>query len=450
MPMRALCGWLFVFSLLAAAGCARESVPTIPSGELISHELLPKAFRLVPFYSFPGGRYGEQPVAGLVGDGKGDLYGVTSSGGRSACLKTSSFAAGCGVIYELRKGAGTSFMHSVVFNFTRAGGARPTAPMSANASGTFAFGTTSAGGAYGLGTVYELNLATGAVTTLYSFKGGSDGARPVGPLYVDANGNVFGTTALGGGGSCTPGCGTVFEMSASKSYAEMVLYAFKGGNDGWQPQGGVVASNGDLFGTTLYGGNSGNCSNGCGTIFRLVSARGYTEKIVHAINGAGEGAYITSPAYLDTSGNIYVAAENGGNKSCTVQGGEKGAQGCGVILELEQNGSGSYRAVIVHTFAGGADGALPNGAIVAFGGALFGTTLHGGGGANCGYAGSGCGTVFSIASSTGYQVQRRFGPVTSHAARDPLVFLNTATNELDGTLANGGRYGYGDIYRSAP
>ncbi len=123
------------------------------------------------------------------------------------------------------------------------------------------YGTTTAGGAYGYGTVFKLSTA-GQETVLYNFKGGADGEYPQASL-ISVNGALYGTTSAGGGSAfCEYGCGTVFEISAAGK--ESILHAFTG-KDGSLPEAGLIDVNGVFYGTTLAGG-----TDGCGTVFKLV------------------------------------------------------------------------------------------------------------------------------------------------------------------------------------
>jgi uncharacterized repeat protein (TIGR03803 family) len=446
--MRQLCRLLLILTIGASwAACTRSAGPVIPQAggtSQLERALHPHAFHIVPFFDFRGGKLGERPVAGLIAGHHSERFGVMAAGGGGGCAATATLPAGCGVIYELALHSG-SYVERVVYRFRDAGGVRPLAPLAGNGSGDLVFGTTSAGGAYGFGTVYELNIGTGAVSTIYSFKGGSDGATPIGQLYVDASGDLFGTTAFGGGGGCTGGCGTAFELTPSASaFSERVIATFKGGNDGWEPWTGLIARNGELFGTTLYGGN-GQCTSGCGTIFRLVAGgSGYSRHLIHAIDGATEGAYIKSPLFMDADGNLFVEAQNGGDSACVTNGGVKGALGCGVLLELVQHGGGTYTTTIVHTFAGGSDGALPVGGVTSSGGTLYGTTAFGGGNGKCGRAAAGCGVAFSVAAGT-YQVFHRFQPASNGGVLDAKLFLST--KGVEGMTRAGGTYGDGAIFR---
>lgn len=120
------------------------------------------------------------------------------------------------------------------------------------------YGTTFAGGANNSGSIFSLNLSTGAETVLYSFQGGSDGANP-GAGLVDVNGTLYGTTKYGGAN----GAGTVFSLNPQTG-AEAVLQSFGSGTDGQYPISRLININGTLYGTTYLGGAYGD-----GTVFSI-------------------------------------------------------------------------------------------------------------------------------------------------------------------------------------
>ena len=149
-------------------------------------------------YSFTGtGGDGADPLAGLIRDGVGNLYGTTASGG----------AFGLGTVFKVSAGGAETVLHSF-----RGGsdGEYPYASVIRDAAGNL-YGTTYGGGASGWGTVFEIN-PTGKETVLFSFAGAADGASPEGGLVQDAAGHLYGTTKYGG----TLGAGTVFELSPAR------------------------------------------------------------------------------------------------------------------------------------------------------------------------------------------------------------------------------------------
>jgi uncharacterized repeat protein (TIGR03803 family) len=203
--------------------------------------------------------HGWLPYGGVIADANGNLFGTTSQGVGSL---------GNGTVFEITRTGPTTLTTLVEFNGTN--GANPRAGLIADANGNL-FGTTSGGGASGDGTVFEIaKTASGYAntpTTLVSFNG-SNGAEPVSSLIADSNGNLFGTTSVGG----ATGNGTVFEVAKTASgYASTptTLVSFNGSN-GANPMAGLLAdANGKLFGTTFAGG-----ANGAGTVFDLQTFAG--------------------------------------------------------------------------------------------------------------------------------------------------------------------------------
>ena len=130
------------------------------------------------------------------------------------------------------------------------------------------YGTTTAGGSDGLGTVFKVD-STGKESVLHSFANRQgEGRAPFGGLLRDASGNLFGTTSSGGdlnacAGEPTPGCGTVFELVTGKR--EVVLHIFEENVDGAQPLAALIEdSSRNLYGTAANGG-----PNGFGVVFKL-------------------------------------------------------------------------------------------------------------------------------------------------------------------------------------
>jgi uncharacterized repeat protein (TIGR03803 family) len=206
---------------------------------------------------------GSNPEAALVLDGSGNLYGTTMMGGAGNCNQ------GCGTVFELSPKLGGGWREKVLHRFdTGNDGGYPIARLIFDTAGNL-YSTTIGGGAYGGGTVFELTPKTGGgwkETVLHNFankgKGGNGAAAP---LIFDAAGNLYSTTVQGG--AVRSFNGTVFELTPNGSggWTEIVLYAFRGGNDGSEPYAGLVRDrSGNLYGTTVYGG-----ANDGGTLFEV-------------------------------------------------------------------------------------------------------------------------------------------------------------------------------------
>jgi uncharacterized repeat protein (TIGR03803 family) len=209
-------------------------------------------------YAFRGPNYGDGygPRGSLL-DVNGTLYGVTYLGGASG-----SSSEGYGMVYALA----TSGKEKVLYSFQ--GPPDGSEPFSGliNVNGTL-YGTTFSGGKsgcqnnFGCGVVYSITTS-GSEKVLYRFKGGSDGGNPDASL-LEVNGTLYGTTAFGG----TNGLGTIFSYSTSGG--EQVLHSF-GGSDGADPEADMIDVSGTLYGTTYYGGYEKGCGGkGCGTVFAL-------------------------------------------------------------------------------------------------------------------------------------------------------------------------------------
>ncbi len=232
-------------------------------------------------HSFGGyNKDGIFPQSGVIFDPTGNLYGTTYEGG----------AYGYGVAFELSPKAGGGLTEKVLhnFNFSAGDGINPRTGLVIDASGNL-YGTTRGGGTYGDGVVYELTAkANGAweERILHSFNNNcQDGNDPEGGLILDAKGNLYGTTASGGG-YCF--YGTVFELvhKPGGAWTERILHSFNNdGSDGFDPYAGVSADAfGNLYGTTQNGG-----SHGYGTVFKLAPPVGgvWVEQILHSFNADG-------------------------------------------------------------------------------------------------------------------------------------------------------------------
>jgi uncharacterized repeat protein (TIGR03803 family) len=298
-------------------------------------------------------------------------------------------------------------------------------------------------------------------TILYSFKGGSDGSNAQSSLVFDTAGNLYGTTTEGGasgdgtvfkltntGASWTEsvifsfqpsagvlgganGQGTVFELSPGSggTWTEKVLYSFTGLNDGANPVAGVVFDkSGDLLGTA-----SGAGQDGQGVVFELTPqpSGSWTETVLHTFTGGaadgsapGRGALL-----LDQTGNVFGTTVGGGPVND------------GVAYELSPNG-GRWTETVLHTFAGGSDGADPQGSLVFdAAGNLYGTTVNGGGTANDG-------TVFKLVHSGPSWTESVFYSFPGGAHGDqPFAGLIDAGGNLYGTTAGGGSANQGVAYK---
>jgi hypothetical protein len=283
-------------------------------------------------YTFAGQGDGQQPINLVLGTG-GVIYGVAEYGGYSSCT-VGGVLLGCGQVFAL---------------------------------------TPPAQGA----TAWKL-------TTLHQFGGGADGAFPAYGLTRDAKGDLFGM-AFGGGSCGTGACGTVFELAPAgqNAWAFNVLHGFSGGADGAAPYGTpLLDAAGNLYGTTSIGGTSTHpvcvAAGGCGTVWRLAPPSGgqtaWSKTTLWNFSGA-DGIYPLGALISDTAGNLYGSTNEGGLLSACAPGGGV-PPGCGVVYELSPpaNGGTTWTRKLVWRYTGGPDGLYPAAGPVARLGTLYATS----------------------------------------------------------------------------
>lgn len=419
-------------ALLAAAAVITTLV-TLASGAWAHEKVL---------HSFLN-RPADQSVAGLVFDSAGNLYGTTAFGGRARCF------AGCGTVFELTLVSDGGWAYRVIYAF-RGGrdGAGPTGTLAVDSAGNL-YGTTQAGGSNacsgGCGTVFELSPSSGGGWTenvLYRFSG-ANGQQPYAGVTLDAAGNIYGTTFVGGSGNCTDGCGVAYELTPSGSqWNETVLYSFTGGNDGGYPVASMIFdSQGNLYGTAARGG-IGSCGGvTCGVVFELTpSGSSWAETVLYSFKGGKQdGGGPIGALVFDPAGNLYGTTNGGGSQTCN--------DGCGTVFELTPSAN-AWTETVIHKFQSGWDGAVPyNVALVRDqAGALYGTTLLGGR-STCD-----CGTVFKLTPGSNGKWSRSslYAFDGKHGGNpDAGVTLDPKGN-LYGTAGGGGARGFGVVFEVTP
>jgi uncharacterized repeat protein (TIGR03803 family) len=256
-------------------------------------------------YRFTGGSDGGIPTGDLIFDQSGNIYGTAAGGGDLSCGPP---PGGCGVIYELIP-SGSAWTETVLYSPQNSSdGYDPFGGVVFDSSGNL-YGTFFYGGLYGNGAVYQLSPSGSGWThqTLHDFTGGSDGALPVGGLIIDQSGNLYGTTELGGSG----GGGTVFQlMPGSGGWTFNTLYTFSGSGPGPQDKLFLNAA-GNLYGTT-----AGDGAYRGGSVFKLTPSNGgWSYTSLHdfcAGYPCSDGYYPSSNVVFDANGNLYGTTNYGG------------------------------------------------------------------------------------------------------------------------------------------
>ncbi len=411
-------------------------------------------------YEFTGGADGSIPVSGLIQGADGSLYGAARNGGDDE---------GDGTIFQIT----TDGVFTVLYTFT--GGSDGSEPVSALIQGVDGnlYGTAEAGGdENGDGTVFQLTT-NGVFATFYQFTGGADGGNPSGGLVQGIDGNLYGTTQVGGDQNGA-GDGTVFQISTNGVFN--TLYLFTGGVDGFKPTSGLVqGTNGILYGSTfsgaaggrgalfqvttngvfttlytfpggsdganplatllcasdgqLYGSTLNGNTNGAGTLFKISSVGEYSQ--FFSFPGNNDGAFPWANLILGQDGNYYGTTELGGELN---QGVVFRATPEGAITVLHSFGS-------ITPFVGlqTMDGFSPEGPLIQGGdGTFYGTTF--GGGTN------GSGVVFSITTNGLFKVLHSLvGP--SDGANPSAGLIFGQDGNLYGTAFAGGASNEGTLFQ---
>ena len=344
----------------------------------------PNGHRLSAFlYDFTGTTDGNGPSGSVILDAKGNIYGVTYAGGDL----TACGGQGCGVVYELSPGS-SGWTESVLYNFEGGSDGMDPVSIIFDGKGNIFGLTASGGGSFNCqygtdcGIAFELSPSTTGgwtETILHTFTGLADGGVPIGSLLLDKQGNLYGATGRGGNTACTAGCGVIFELSpGSSGWTFNTLYSFDG-THGATPMGSLVMdASGNLYGNANNGARatSSHCPYGCGSTFELSpSSSGWKLSLLHSYSNSLDGSNPYGGLLLDAKGNLYGAANSGGSQSSYCSNGY--GQGCGVIFKFSPASGGKWIFDRLYTFQG-FDGFGPYGDLLMdSSGNLYGTTQQG-------------------------------------------------------------------------
>ena len=353
-------------------------------------------------FSFTGGADGSTPDANLLQASDGNLYGTTINGGTN----------GYGVVFRIPTN-GTTVIP--LYSFTNGtDGANPLGGLVQASDGNL-YGSAEFGGVYSDGTLFRIStnaLATNAVfTQLYSFTGGTDGNEPFSDLAQASDGNLYGSTFIGGSSDS----GTLFTIDTTGNFVS--AFSFPGAGDGANPHCNLIAgADGNLYGTTISGG-----TNGQGAIFS-VSSNGTLTTVYSFIGGISSGAPMAGLVQA-ADGSFYGTGEPGSS--------------AGSIFRLTTNGAYS----LPHIFSGNFDGGGPNALTLGTDGNLYGTAFGGGS--------DGVGTVFQYVLPSGpFNLLHTFTG-TNDGANPVGGMVQASDGNFYGTTADLNISTYGTIFRIA-
>ena len=333
--------------------------------------------RLTTLYSFCSQSNctdGSNPV-GLIQATDGNFYGTTQEGGNgSSCTH-----GPCGTVFKVTAAGILTTLYSFCSQPGCTDGAGPAAGLIQATDGNF-YGTTAEGGTYGTGsvnsgTVFEITPG-GTLTTLFSFDG-TDGGWVTAGLIQGTDGNLYGTTNVGGAGSVEYGAGTVFKITPGGALTTLYSFCLETGcPDGSNPGGLIKATEGNFYGTTGFG-----TSNGAGTVFKITAEGALTT--LHN--------FCSLPNCADGAGPDNLSQGQDGNFYGTTNVGPVTPHG--TIFELTPAGTLTtlYKFCLLRNCG---DGAFPSALVQATDGNFYGITARGGASSSESFQGNG--TVFTF------------------------------------------------------
>jgi uncharacterized repeat protein (TIGR03803 family) len=295
-------------------------------------------------YSFLGGpNDGAGPIAGLVFDSAGNLYGTTAGGGSSSS----------GTVFKLARNSHGDWTESILYSFTGSNGdgANPNTDLVLDSKGNL-YGTTSGGGQYykgecysGCGIVFRLtpnSNGTWTETVIHVFAGTPDGGIPASAVALDADGNIYGTTAYGGTEQCWDylftGCGSLYKLTLDSGggWTETLPYNFhRYQGTARNPSGGFLLEKaGRIFGTSTVGGDRN------GAVFKLEQTKkGWEQIVLYRFYGNPDGENPIGRLAVGPNGKLYGATAGGGMNSYQYNG---------TVFELNQTQGGWRERVLLN------------------------------------------------------------------------------------------------------
>jgi uncharacterized repeat protein (TIGR03803 family) len=257
---------------------------------------------------------------------------------------------------------------------------------------------------------------------IYNFKASNDGNQPVGAVVIGPDGAFYGVTKFGGKGSCQ--CGVVFKLTApgagQTAWGYKIIYSFAGLADGSQPNGNLVFdADGDLYGTTSFGGDSDPGALGNGIVFRLhptdAGKTKWREQVIYRFQGGTDGAQSGSGLVVGKDGALYGVTPSGGDGLCTQ------VNNCGTAYRLKATSADKkhWAKARIHDFDITTDGMHPSGRLMlGKNGVLYGTTADGGGQSD---GGTVAGTVFKLTPPAKTQPAWKFAVLARFIATDGIA-----------------------------
>jgi uncharacterized repeat protein (TIGR03803 family) len=372
---------------------------------------------------------GKYPDGGLIQATDGNFYGITDEGG----------ANGVGTVFRITRSGKLTTLYNFCSRNNCTDGEQPLASLIQATDGNF-YGTTEKGGANADGTVFKIT-PSGTLTTLYNFCSETncrDGKYPIAGLIQATDGNFYGTTYEGGGGTGgSNGNGTFFKITPSGTLTTLHRFCSKGSCvDGASPVAGVIqARNGDFYGTAEYGGSNNILG---GVIFKITPSGTLTTLYSFcAQSDCTDGEAPSAALVQATDGSFYGTTFLGGSN------------GDGTVFKITPSGT----LTTLHSFCSQMnssgnclDGTLPEaGLIQASNGQLYGTTFKGGTKTEICLLSEmhiGCGTVFKITPGGTLITLHDFGM----GSKGPVGLTQGTDGDIYGIAYEGGTEKGGTVF----
>jgi uncharacterized repeat protein (TIGR03803 family) len=361
---------------------------------------------LVSFTNTSGAYPGGTPTTLLQG-ADGNLYGSTQSGGSD----------GYGAVYEVST---TGSFNSLV-SFTGSEDPYPGSNVTSLLQGSdgYLYGATLSGGPSVKGTTFKLSTA-GTVEAISSF-GPADGlGQAIYALIRGADGNLYGASEVGGAFSY----GMIFKLTPSGQYSIIVSFTGDGGpNPGYYPNNLLQGSDGNLYGTCVYGGVDND-----GTVFKASTSGAFTNLVSFTGNTGSLPGSLPLLLLQGADGNLYGATATGGSG------------GYGTVFEVST--LGAFDSLASFTDTTGPDlGDEPIAMLQGSDGNLYGITYLGGS--------AGDGTVFEVSTSGAFSSLINFTGTGSFPGTEPAGLTQGSDGNLYGTTHTGGANGFGTVFQSS-
>jgi len=379
------------------ASFSRFSLATILALLACGHSLLAQTYTPLHTYSINKGNYSGVLTEGVISQGRdGYLYSTLNNAG----------TVSTGDSFKISTAGDYSVLNSFCLVAGCTDGSYPDGGLTLGTDGNY-YGTTSGGGSKNVGTIFKVTKS-GALTTLFSFTGGTEGGNPFFPPVEAQNGNYYGAAPAVYAGDY----GALYKISSSGTVTTFVDFNYTNGNS---PNNPTQGTDGSFYGSTRGGGSAG-----LGVVYKATTS-GTVTVLHNFLGGTADGNFPVGSLVQGNDGNFYGVTFKGG------------ASNAGIVFKITSSG----KFTLLHSFVGGAnDGAFPwTGLTLGTDGNFYGTTNQGGKGAGMIFKITPAGQesiLYTFCSSTCLDGEYPATPLVQHT--NGKFYGNTDGNSLGGSV----------------